>query len=172
METSAHEFLYEYFPHWYAEVHEEDLPTCLKSLEVARRVTGLVESNRARGVKSGSADSLMGMDGWMEPMMMVRAVVDDELLAEAAFEKRQEAPDESNTTSTWQRRITEKRASIIEQEEQEFSRGVNNMSSDSSLSSQSKLSESAKNGLMETKKIQEEAARKFQERLMSAAMTA
>lgn len=152
-------------------MHEEDLPTCLKSLEVARRATGLVELNRSRGVELGSADSLMGMDGWMEPNMMVRTVVDAELLAEAAFEKRQEAPDESNTTSTWQRRITEKRASIIEQEEQEFSRGVN-MSSDSSLSSQSKLSESAKNGLMETKKIQEEAARKFQERLMSAAMTA
>lgn len=62
--------------------------------------------------------------------------------------------------------MTEKRASIIEKEEEDFL---------SLGSPQGKSSSSAnKSGVLEleAKKIQEEAAKKLQERLMSVAMTA
>lgn len=168
VETSAHEFLYEYFPHWYYEVREEDLPNCLMGREVARRVTGLVELNRARGVGEGRDSYLMGMDGWMEAS--TADVASAELLAEADFERRQGV---ATATSDWQRRMTERRASIIKQEEQDFALGF--VSSPAELSFQRKSQSNAKNSgkwEFETKKIQEEAARKLQEGLINVAMTA
>mmetsp|Transcript_55051 Transcript_55051/g.117007 ORF Transcript_55051/g.117007 Transcript_55051/m.117007 type:complete len:337 (+) Transcript_55051:65-1075(+) len=155
VETSAHNFLYEYFPRWYAGVREEDLPECLKSREVARRATGTVQLNRARGVEPGAVDGLMGMDGWME---QEDGMTDAELLLMGV-----ELEDDSNvakeTTSMWERKTTARRANIIEEEERDFSRRF-------------MPSEGAKTGLVETKKIQEEASRKFQEQLVGLAMTA
>mmetsp|Transcript_21985 Transcript_21985/g.53211 ORF Transcript_21985/g.53211 Transcript_21985/m.53211 type:complete len:309 (+) Transcript_21985:87-1013(+) len=169
VETSAHEFLYEYFPHWYYEVREEDLPICLMGREVARRVTGLVESNRARGVGEGRDSYLMSIDGWMEAASTAD-VASSELLAEADFERRRGG---AMASSDWQRRMTEKRENIIKQEEQAFSLGF--VSSPAETSFQRKSQNNHKNSgvfEIETKKIQQEAARKLQERLMSVAMTA
>mmetsp|Transcript_28564 Transcript_28564/g.60903 ORF Transcript_28564/g.60903 Transcript_28564/m.60903 type:complete len:308 (+) Transcript_28564:148-1071(+) len=172
VETSAHEFLHEHFPHWYDEVPLEELPTCLKTHATARRkVTGslvVADNTRAKGVgkvEEGNIDmddfsSLMGMDGWMEQETLNTnedlRIMDAEYIA---------ADEEATTASAWQRKTTEKRVDIIEQEEQEFSRGF-------SLPYSSASAASAKNGLIETKKIQEEATRKLHERLMSVAMTA
>ena len=50
VETSAHEFLYDRFPHWYADVPEDSLPICLRDGEIARR----------RGAGAGS----MGLGGF------------------------------------------------------------------------------------------------------------
>mmetsp|Transcript_139 Transcript_139/g.262 ORF Transcript_139/g.262 Transcript_139/m.262 type:complete len:311 (+) Transcript_139:105-1037(+) len=176
VETSAHEFLYEYAPHWYHGVREEDLPHCLKSREMERRLTGLMELNRSRGVDTSTDSVLMGMDGWMEPTSNASSSMDAELLAEEEFEKQQQQQQQTqtqqlHTMAPWQRKMTEKRASIIAKEEQDF---TVRLSSSSSSSSQS-TKKSAKNGLFaeETKKmLQEEASRKLQERLMSVAMTA
>lgn len=179
VETSAHEFLYEYFPHWYYEIATEDLPTCLKPREVARRVTGVVELNRARGLgEGGESLVMMGMDGWMEQRRESSRIVDAELLAELEFEKRQSERvvsvvdvdendnEEVHEQSVWQRKMTEKRASIIEKEEEDFvSLGSPQGKSNSSANKSGVLE-------LEAKKIQEEAAKKLQERLMSVAMTA
>lgn len=146
VETSAHETLYEYFPLWYADVREEDLPHCLMDREVARRATNLVQSNRARGVESDVAGGLMGVDGWME-------------LEEGELEGDQSATAAS--AWTWQRKLTLKRERIVEREERDFSRGF----AVAGL-------EGAKTGAVERKKAREEAPRKLQERLVSLAMTA
>lgn len=157
METSAHEFLYDHFPHWYDEVPLEELPTCLKNRAIERSLGKLNSREKGLGeVEEGTVVDdfgLMGMDGWMEQQGQSSSI----LLAELEFEKRQE-------TSAWQRKMTEKRADIIHQEEEDFSRGF--------LPAADSFSSSAKNGLVETKRIHEEASMKLQERLMSVAMTA
>ena len=188
VETSAHLFLYEYFPNKYAQVHEGDLPNCLKQRELARRATGHVELNRKRGVRD---NDLMSMDGWMESTTSGEEegeMMNAELLEELKFEQRHQVSralsspynydsNESNNgaketssrmLSLWQRKLTEKRQSIIEKEEHDFMKGVNKVSS-----KDSKPDGIAKNSLMKTnKQMQEEAARKLQEHLMSVAMTA
>ena len=184
VETSAHLFLYEYFPNKYAQVHEGDLPNCLKQRELARRATGHVELNRKRGVRD---NDLMSMDGWMESTTSGEEegeMMNAELLEELKFEQRHQvsrglslnnySSSESNNgakepssrmLSLWQRKLTEKRQSIIEKEEHDFMKGVNKVSS--------KDSKPDSNSLMKTnKQMQEEAARKLQEHLMSVAMTA
>ena len=184
VETSAHLFLYEYFPNKYAQVHEGDLPNCLKQRELARRATGHVELNRKRGVCD---NDLMSMDGWMESTTSEEEgeMMNAELLEELKFEQRHQvsrglsssynySSSESNNgtkeassrmLSLWQRKLTEKRQSIIEKEEHDFMKGVNKVSS--------KDSKPDSNSLMKTnKQMQEEAARKLQEHLMSVAMTA
>jgi len=161
VETSAHSSLYEYFPHWYSEVHEEDLPNCLKARELARRATGIVEINRLRGVGEGRDSLMMGLDGWMEGSQ--------ELLAEVEFERRQEQRGISTTTlAPWQRRMTQNRADIIEEEEKEFSRGILSSANNEDVVKKSK----AESFMDAKKKIQEEAAKKLQEQLLSVAMTA
>ncbi|KAL9182250.1 hypothetical protein ACHAXT_012902 [Thalassiosira profunda] len=177
VESSAHESLYENFPHWYAEIREEDLPMCVRERELSRRVTGVVvEGNRAKGVEG--RDGLMGMDGWMEVSVSDggNSILDAEaaeLLAEAEFERRQEAKGMNNTASMagWQRRMTEKREGIIAKEEREFSRGLPTSASTSETQTK-RLGEGAKKGLATARKVHEEAARKLQERLASVAMTA
>ena len=184
VETSAHLFLYEYFPNKYAQVHEGDLPNCLKQRELARRATGHVELNRKRGVRD---NDLMSMDGWMESTTSGEEegeMMNAELLEELKFEQRHQVSRglssnnygssegnngakeaSSRMLSLWQRKLTEKRQSIIEKEEHDFMKGVNKVSS--------KDSKPDSNSLMKTnKQMQEEAARKLQEHLMSVAMTA
>jgi len=183
VETSAHDFLYEYFPHWYADVHEEELPTCLKNREVGRRRSisssstrntgSIMELNNGamKGVEmmeddgaDGRRSFLMGMDGWMEqqPTLVMN---DDELLAEEELKDEVIANTVLTTpTSNWQRKMTAKRESITKEEEQEFLHGF--------LSTSNEGATNKKSVRTKTKNIQEEASRKLQERLVSLAMTA
>lgn len=40
VETSAHNKLYEHFPHLYSDVSEDDLPVCVRDREIRRRTSG------------------------------------------------------------------------------------------------------------------------------------
>lgn len=163
-------------------MHDEDLPNCLKARELARRATGIVERNRLRGVGEGRDSLMMGLDGWMEGLQQssisssgsgssagIVEAEDAELLAEVEFESRQEQRGISTTTlAPWQRRMTQKRADIIEEEEKDFSRGILSSANNSEDVKKSK----AESFMDAKKKIQEEAAKKLQEQLLSVAMTA
>ncbi|KAL7438186.1 hypothetical protein ACHAXH_009676 [Discostella pseudostelligera] len=179
VETSAHEFLYEYFPHMYADIPDDSLPHCLINRELARRVTGLVVLNRSRGVGMEGAEEesmmLMGMDGWMEQPDLGHD--NDMIVAQQGYEKptQQETRRVSSLPSSlsWERRMMDNRARIIENEEKEFTRGFifsTTTSSSSSSSSTTSSHQGKTNRFME--KVQAEATRKFQEQLTSVAMTA
>ena len=163
-------------------MHDEDLPNCLKARELARRATGIVERNRLRGVGEGRDSLMMGLDGWMEGLQQssisssgsgssagIVEAEDAELLAEVEFESRQEQRGISTKTlAPWQRRMTQKRADIIEEEEKDFSRVILSSANNSEDVKKSK----AESFMDAKKKIQEEAAKKLQEQLLSVAMTA
>lgn len=165
VESYAHSTLYEYFPHKYYPIADEDLPRVIKDKEMIRRRTGLVTSERANGRVWD--DSYLSVDGMV--------VIDDtnvdgggELMAEQQLESELTG---SSNMNLWQRQMTKKREQIIEREEREFTSGeVKNARplweefKSSSYSNDSQLSE--------RKKLQEEMTKRFQERLMSTAMTA
>lgn len=150
----------------------EELPTCLESLAATQRsivaedqmsLVVIDHLNNDRLVEGKVTDEFgsMGIDGWMDQSS--GSLLNNELLADLKTEE----PAATTTTtspSAWQRKMTERRAGIILQEEQDFSRDF--------VPAGDSFSKSAKNGLAETKKIHEEAAMKLQERLMSVAMTA
>jgi hypothetical protein len=182
VETSAHETLYEYFPQKYYGVRDEDLPNCIKDKEMMRRLTGMVPiSSRHQGRQM--SDSLMSMDGWVHPEKGERSLsVAAELMEEEEFEHVQESQGISCTSTSsstmttptynlapWQRKMTEKRARIIEEEEKNSRVG----SSWPMWGESTFMSSSKSKSLMERKRVQEEViARQLQERLMSVAMTA
>lgn len=163
VETLAHETLYEYCPDKYSSIAEEDLPTCVKDKEMIRRRTGEVKSERVKGRVWD--DSYMSLDGWVIPDR--EGVGASELLAEEALE------DENSKMTLWQRKMTEKRAGIIEQEEKEFksveSKGTWPLWGDNGVVSSGAA---VNKQLAEKRKLQEDMAKRFQESLMSAAMTA
>lgn len=134
---------------------------------------------------------LMGMDGWMEQPdlgqdnnnnnsnnnMMTGTDVAQQEEYNCEKHHRLKHPQETRTvsststlpspsSSTWERRMMDNRARIIENEEREFVRGFNPFSTTTTSSSSGKNT----NRFME--KVQAEASRKFQEQLASVAMTA
>ena len=82
VESYAHSTLYEYFPHKYYPIADEDLPRVIKDKEMIRRRTGLVTSEGASGRVWD--DSYLSVDGMV--------VIDDtnvggeELMAEQQLE--------------------------------------------------------------------------------------
>jgi hypothetical protein len=174
VETAAHQTLYEYFPHKYYEVHDEDLPTCLREREMRRRLTGEVSVERVRGRVWD--ERYLSVDGWVIPQEGGDVSVGaSELLEEEELE------NSLGSVTSWQRKMTEKRERIIAREEREFTKD-DGMSSNverkssrplwgesSAFPSSSSLSNKS---LLERRKVQEEMARKFQESLLSTAMTA
>lgn len=154
VESYAHSTLYEYFPHKYYPIADEDLPRVIKDKEMIRRRTGFVTSERANGRVWD--DSYLSVDGMV--------VIDDtnvdgggELMAEQM--------------NLWQRQMTKKREQIIEREEREFTSG--DVKSARPLWEEFKSSSYSNDSqLSERKKLQEEMTKRFQERLMSTAMTA
>ena len=163
VETLAHETLYEYCPSKYYSIAEEDLPSCVKDKEMIRRRTGQIKSERVKGRVWD--DSYMSLDGWVIPDR--EGVGASELLAEEALE------EENSKMTSWQRKMTEKRAGIIEQEMNEFknveSRGSWPLWGDNGVVSSGVA---VNKQLMERKKLHEDMTKRFQESLMSAAMTA
>lgn len=125
--------------------------------------------NRIRGV--GTEDSeerimLMGMDGWVEQECETHCQ-----------KQRDEKRLTTTSSSAWEKTVMDKRARIICNEEDEFSRGfgipTSTTSSLSSLHPSGKvmmMSGKTTNRFME--KVQAEASRKFQDQLASIAMTA
>jgi hypothetical protein len=118
---------------------------------------------------------LMGMDGWMEQPDLGHD--NDMIVAQQGYEKptQQETRRVSSLPSSlsWERRMMDNRARIIENEENEFTRGFifsTTTSSSSSSSSTTSSHQGKTNRFME--KVQAEATRKFQEQLTSVAMTA
>ena len=170
MENLAHETLYEYSPSKYYEIAEEELPVVIRDREMQRRHTGEVKSERVKGRV------------WEESYLSSEWVISGEE-AKELMEEEEELEVEydrlvaRNGEALWQRRITEKRQLIIEQEEKDFTRAENvNFSwplwGEISSNKVSSSSLAVNNKLTEKKKLQEEMVRKFQESLMSTAMTA
>ena len=164
VESYAHSTLYEYFPHKYYPIADEDLPRVIKDKEMIRRRTGLVTSERASGRVWD--DSYLSVDGMV--------VIDDtnvggeELMAEQQLESDLTG---GNDMTSWQRQMTKKREQIIEWEEREFTNGE--VKNARSLWGEFKSASNSSEGqLSERKKLQEEMTKRFQERLMSTAMTA
>lgn len=166
VESLAHETLYEYFPYKYYEIAEGDLPMVVRDREMMRRRTGEVKSERVRGRVWD--ERYLSLDGFLIP--------DDERevgMAELLAEEELEA--ENSKMTLWQRRMTEKREKIIEQEERDFTNAESKTVRPLWEASNGVLSSSTttvSNQLMERKRMQEEMAKKFQESLMSTAMTA
>lgn len=130
-----------------------------------RRRTGEVRSERVRGRKWD--DSYLTLDGFMIPNEEKVEIGAAELLAEEELEA------DNGKMKLWQRRMTEKRQMIIDQEEREFTKaeswlGLKPLWGEG-VSSANKA---ANNQLLERKRMQEEMARRFEEKLMSTAMTA
>lgn len=133
-----------------------------------RRRTGQVCSERVQGRKWD--DSYLSLDGFVIPEERdVVGVGAAELLAEEILEV------ENSKMTLWQRKMTEKRERIIQEEEREFKKeeswlGLRPLWGEGSVvASANKV---ANGQLVERKRLQEEMARKFQEKLMSTAMTA
>ena len=161
----------------YADIPDDALPHCLVNRELARRVTGLVVLNRSRGVGMEGAEEesmmLMGMDGWMEQPDLGH----DEMIGAQQHgcenhtmqqERRRVSP--LPLSSSWERRMMDYRARIIENEEKEFTRGFVFSTTTSSSTTSTSSHQGKTNRFME--KVQAEATRKFQEQLTSVAMTA
>jgi hypothetical protein len=131
-----------------------------------RRRTGELKSERVRGRVWD--ERYLSLDGFLIPDDE-REVGAAELLAEEELEA------ENSKMTLWQRRMTEKREKIIEQEEREFTNAESKTVRPLWEASNGVLSSSTttvSNQLMERKRMQEEMAKKFQESLMSTAMTA
>ena len=126
-----------------------------------RRRTGEVKSERVQGRKWD--DSYLTLDGFMIPENA------GELLAEEG------ELDAENEMTLWQRRMTERREEIIQEEEREFTKseswlGLKPLWGEGSVVASA--NKAASNPLLERKRLQEEMARRFEEKLMSTAMTA
>ncbi|KAL3779341.1 hypothetical protein HJC23_007471 [Cyclotella cryptica] len=179
VETAAHQTLYEYFPHKYYEIREEDLPTCLREREMRRRLTGEVSVERVRGRVWD--ERYLSVDGWVIP-----EEGGDSSVGASELLEEEELENALSSVSSWQRRMTEKRERIIAREEREFNKDEGMLSngertlswplwgeSTAFPSSSSPLPSSSSNkNVLERRKVQEEMARKFQESLLSTAMTA
>lgn len=167
VESLAHETLYEYFPYKYYGIAEEDLPVCVKDKEMIRRRTGEVRSERVQGRIWD--DSYLTLDGFVIPDEKDNITVGAaELLAEEELEA------ENSKMTLWQRRMTEKREKIIEREEREFTKAESWLGMKPLWGETAIVSGKAANNsqLVERKRLQEEMAKAFQEKLMSTAMTA
>lgn len=138
-----------------------------------RRLTGEVSVERARGRVWD--ERYLSLDGWVIPEERGDLGVGaSELMEEEELESA------LGGVTSWQRRMTEKRERIIAREEREF---INDdgMTSNGERNSAWPLwgesaafpsSSSSNKSLLERRKVQEEMARKFQESLLSTAMTA
>ncbi len=167
VESLAHETLYEYCPHKYYYIAEEDLPVRVKDKEMIRRRTGEVRSERVQGRIWD--DSYLTLDGFVIPDEKDGTVVG---AAELYAEEELEA--ENSKMTLWQRRMTENREKIIEQEERDFTKSESWLGMKPLWGDAANVSAKTANNsqLMERRRLQEEMAKKFQEKLMSTAMTA